>query len=376
MSTRTESSRPLSVGILGTRGIPAHYGGFETFAEELSVRLVERGHRVSVYGRRHLTSQNLSMYRGVEIITLPCIRTKYLETISHTALSVIKTLFGGHDLVLICNSANAVLCWVPALSGQKVVLNIDGIERMRRKWSCIGRSFYRLAEFLAIKIPTVAVSDARTIQAYYEREYGVRTPFIAYGAINEPAASSNILKDLHLLPNKFVLYVSRLEPENNAHLVMEAYLSSGIQDPLVVVGDAPYSRRYIRELKKISRKGNILMPGSIYGIGYRELISFCRCYVHATEVGGTHPALIEAMGVGCLVVVNDTPENREVVAEGGILYRFNDKVGLSEILADIWDDSSKYEHFRSKGRERVRLHYDWEQVTNSYENLFYKLLSK
>ncbi len=327
-----------------------------------------------VYGRRHFVHPRLAMYRGVEICVLPSIRTKYLETISHTALSAVRTLWGGHDIALICNSANAALCWVPALSGQKVVLNLDGIERMRRKWGLLGRSFYRLAEFLALEVPSVAVSDARTIQSYYEREYGVRTPFIAYGADTEPATSRETLKRLEVLPDRFILYVSRLEPENNAHQVMEAYLASGIPDPLVVVGDAPYGRRYIGDLKKIARRGNIRMPGAIYGTGYRELISCCRCYVHATEVGGTHPALIEAMGVGCLVVANDTPENREVVADGGILYPFNDEQVLSTVLASIWQDYGKYEYLRRKGRERVCLHYDWEQVTQSYESLFYEVL--
>lgn len=374
MSTRTRSRHPLNIAILGTRGIPANYGGFETFAEELSVRLVQRGHRVCVYGRKHYVHPRLAMYRGVEICVLPSIRTKYLETISHTALSVVGTLFKGHDVVLICNSANAALCWVPALSGQKVILNLDGIERMRRKWGRIGRCFYRLAEFLALEVPSVAVSDARTIQSYYEHEYGIRTPFIAYGADTELAKSREILNQLELLPHQFILYVSRLEPENNARQVMEAYLGSGIRDPLVVVGDAPYSRRYISDLKEIARQGNIRMPGAIYGRGYRELISCCRCYVHATEVGGTHPALIEAMGVGCLVIANDTPENREVVADGGILYRFNDKEQLSLILAGVCQDEGQYDHLRSKGRERVLLHYNWDQVTNSYERLFYEVL--
>ena len=112
------SRRPLDIAILGTRGIPANYGGFETFAEELSVRLVRRGHRVCVYGRRHFVNPRLALYRGVEIRVLPCVRTKYLETISHTALSAARALFDSHDIVLICNSANACLCWLPALAGQ------------------------------------------------------------------------------------------------------------------------------------------------------------------------------------------------------------------------------------------------------------------
>ena len=220
-----------------------------------------------------------------------------------------------------------------------------------------------------------AVSDARTIQAYYEREYGVKTPFIAYGADTEPVKSRQTLERLGILPDRFILYVSRLEPENNAHLVMEAYLKAGVPDPLVIVGDATYSRRYIRDLREIARQGNILMPGAIYGNGYRELLSHCRCYVHATEVGGTHPALIEAMGVGCLVVSNDTPENREVVADTGLLYAFNNVDRLAALLGKIWQDGSEYQPLRNRARERIRRHYDWEKVTDSYQDLFYEVLT-
>ena len=136
--------RPLDIGILGTRGIPANYGGFETFAEELSTRLVSRGHRVTVYGRSHFVEPGLKEYRGVRLRVLPCIRHKYLDTVSHSALAAIVALFGSHDVVLICNAVNAFLCGLPKLAGQKVVLNVDGIERQRKKWN------YRRADGLPV----------------------------------------------------------------------------------------------------------------------------------------------------------------------------------------------------------------------------------
>lgn len=368
-----DRKRPLNIALVGTRGIPANYGGFETFAEELSVRLVDRGHQVTVYGRSHFVDPALRAYRGVDICPLPCVRTKYLETVTHTSISILAALFRPHHVVLVCNAANAFLCSIPKLVGQKVVLNVDGIERLRKKWNRIGKAYYRLSEFLSTILPDRVVADARSIQNYYLQEYGFPPLFIPYGAVVEKCKSSAEVERLGLSPQNYFLYVSRLEPENNAHLVIQAYIRSGVDCPLVVVGDAPYSERYIRDLRHLAEARNILLPGAIYGRGYRELLSHCRCYIHATEVGGTHPALIEAMGAGCLVVVNETAENREVVGQAGFFYLFNDLQSLAQLMTQMGLRYDQYHHYRERAQKRVRDCYDWEKVVTQYEALFYEL---
>lgn len=360
----------LDIGILGTRGIPANYGGFETFAEELSTRLVARGHRVTVYGRSHFVSRSLRDYRGVRLRVLPCIRHKYLDTVSHTALATVVALFASHDVVLVCNAINAFLCGLPGLAGQKVVLNVDGIERQRKKWNIAGRLAYRTGEFLATVLPDAVVADAEVIREYYASEYGFRARFIPYGAVVGRTETSVALDRLGLTPGCYLLYVSRLEPENNAHVVIEAHIRSGVQQPLVVVGDAPYSRDYIASLERQAAGRPILLPGAIYGVGYRELLSHCLCYIHATEVGGTHPALIEAMGAGCLALVNDTPENREVLGGAGLVYRFNDPDSLAALLRDVDSRPDELAGLKSKAQARVSQCYDWESVVDEYETLF------
>jgi len=368
-----DRKKALNIALLGTRGIPANYGGFETFAEELSTRLVERGHRVTVYGRSHFVDPDLRSYRGVNICLLPCVKTKYLETVTHTFLSVLAALFKPYDVVLICNAANACFCWIPTLTGQKVVLNVDGIERLRKKWNRLGKTYYRLNEFLSTLLPDRAVTDARSVQQYYLREYGFRSPFIPYGAPVQKCESLEAVKSLGLTPQNYLLYVSRLEPENNAHLVIRSYIESGLDYPLVVVGDAPYAEDYIRELNLLAEGRKVLLPGAIYGVGYRELLSHCLCYIHATEVGGTHPALIEAMGVGCLVLVNETPENREVLGEAGFLYPFNDSKSLARLMLRVCSRPHLYQQYRERAQRRVRDSYNWEAVVTQYEDIFYEL---
>lgn len=373
-ATAETKRSPLRIAILGTRGIPANYGGFESFAEELSTRLALHGHEVTVYGRSHFVDPDLRVYRGVNIRVLPCVRHKYFETVSHTLIAAAVAAFSDYDVTLICNAANAFVCPLPRLRGQEVILNVDGMERLRKKWNWLGKAFYRLSEFLATQLPDHVVTDARTIQEYYLREYGYPSRFIPYGAPVERLETWEMLRELNLRPGEYLLYVSRLEPENNAHLVIGAYLASRLLIPLVIVGDAPYSRRYIERLKQMAKGGNILLPGAIYGRGYRELLSHALCYVHATEVGGTHPALIEAMGAGCIVLVNDTPENREVVEGTGLFYRFNDVESLSRLMAEVCTRRPDYEKFRRQAQDRVRQAYDWDQVVDRYEEFFYELV--
>jgi glycosyltransferase involved in cell wall biosynthesis len=370
----TQSPHHLDIAILGTRGIPANYGGFETFAEEVSTRLVKRGHRITVYGRAHFVPRSLREYQGVRLRVLPCIRHKYFDTVSHTALATLVALFASHEVLLICNAVNAFLCALPPLAGAKVVLNVDGIERQRKKWNVAGRLAYRLGEFLATVLPDAVVADARVIGEYYAAEYGFRARFIPYGAVVGRTETTGTLERLGLTPGCYLLYVSRLEPENNAHLVIDAHIRSGVPHSLVVVGDAPYSRDYIASLESLAAGKNVLLPGAIYGVGYRELLSHCLCYIHATEVGGTHPALIEAMGAGCLSLVNDTPENREVLGDAGLVYRFNDPGSLATLISQVCSRREEFAGFESKAQERVSQCYDWESVVDEYERLFVELL--
>jgi glycosyltransferase involved in cell wall biosynthesis len=370
------TKRPLNIAIIGTRGVPANYGGFETFAEELSTRLVSRGHRVTVYSRSHFVPRATRHYRGVQIRVLPCIRRKYLETVTHTAVSIARAMLAPHQVLLVCNAANAFLCFLPGLAGQKVVLNVDGIERQRRKWNAVGRAYYRLGEFLATQLADCVVSDARVIQEYYQQEYGFATRFIAYGASAERLQTTETVARLGITPGRYILYVSRLEPENNAHLVIEAYARSQLELPLVLVGNAPYARKYIERLRRQAEGLQVLMPGAIYGTGYRELLSHCLCYVHATEVGGTHPALIEAMGAGATVLANDTPENREVLSQAGLIYRFNDPASLATLMREVCGSPSAFRSYRSRGQQRVARCYDWEAVVDQYEALFVQLVEE
>jgi glycosyltransferase involved in cell wall biosynthesis len=170
-------------------------------------------------------------------------------------------------------------------------------------------------------------------------------------------------------PNRYVLYVSRLEPENNARLVIEAFKRVRTSHKLVIVGDAPYAHEYIEELRASARHDQrIVFTSFVFGDAYRALQQNAYCYVHATEVGGTHPALLEAMGYGNCVLTLATPENIEAVGEAGIPY--TDEKDLEEKLQRVLRDGSLVNSYRQRAQKRVREHYDWERIVDRYENLF------
>ena len=358
----------MKFAILGTRGIPARYGGFETFAEELSTRLAARGHRITVYCRaRHSEPE----YRGVTLQYLPTIRHKYFDTLAHSLVSTLHLAAARlrgrkQDAVLYCNAANAVFTWIPRMLGMPVALNVDGLERHRKKWNWAAKAWYRVSEWLATWMPNVVVTDAVRIAEYYQARYGRASVMIPYGAEVGAVATNAVLETLGLRRREYFLYVSRMEPENNALLVRQAFEQVETDYKLALVGDAPYAAGYIAQVRN-TNDPRVLTPGAIYGSGYHELGSHCFAYIHATEVGGTHPALIEAMGRGALTLYLNTPENAEVAEDAGLAF---DHGNLADVIRRVLDMSEEErESLRQRATERVRERYSWDAVTDAYEKL-------
>jgi glycosyltransferase involved in cell wall biosynthesis len=362
----------MRIAILGTRGIPASYGGFETFAEHLARRLVLRGHDVTVYCRAHYVSPRQLEYHGVKLKVLPTIRHKYFDTVVHTFLSAIHAVSKRFDAALICNCANAPFAPVLRLTGTPVAINVDGLEHKRKKWGALGRRYYRLAEYLSTLLPNEIVTDAQVIQDYYLAHHNASSTMIAYGSEVERRPDREAVRKWRVEPNRYVLYVSRLEPENNAHLVIEAFKKVRTAYRLLIVGDAPYAEQYISSLKARARGDKrIIFTGFVFGQDYRALQQNAYCYVHATEVGGTHPALLEAMGYGNCVLTLATPENIEVVGEAGVPYV--DEFDLAEKLQRVLRDGSLVQAYRHRAQQRIQTHYDWEGVVDQYEQLFQRM---
>jgi glycosyltransferase involved in cell wall biosynthesis len=250
-----------------------------------------------------------------------------------------------------------------------VAINVDGLEHKRKKWGRLGRRYYRFAEYLSTLLPNEMVTDAQVIQDYYLAQHNASSTMIAYGSEVERRPDRATVRKWRVEPNRYVLYVSRLEPENNAHLVIEAFKKVRTAYRLLIVGDAPYAEQYINSLKALARGDKrIIFTGFVFGQDYRALQQNAYCYVHATEVGGTHPALLEAMGYGNCVLTLATPENLEVVGDAGVPYI--DENDLAEKLQRVLRDGSLVHAFRNRAQQRIQSVYDWDTVVDQYEKLF------
>jgi glycosyltransferase involved in cell wall biosynthesis len=354
----------MRIAILGIRGVPANYGGFETFADQLGRRLVERGHEVTVYGRDRSVPRGTREHLGMRVIRLPAPRSKYLETVVHSLFAAFHALTARYDVIYVCNSANVPAVIVLRLFGRRVVLNVDGLEWKRGKWSPIGQAYYRLCAWTAAHLPVHVVTDARVIQRYYLETYGRDTDYFPYGTELEPVPDDGTLGRLGLEPGRYVLYVSRLEPENNAHVVVAAYEKVQTDLPLAIVGDAPYADAYIARLRATTDP-RVRFLGAIYGDGYHVLRSHATAYVQATEVGGTHPALVEAMGFGRAIIANDVPEHRETLGDAGRYYQGSD--GLAHELQAVLDDRETADAMGRRAHERAAAMYGWDATADAYE---------
>lgn len=367
----------MRIALMGTRGIPARYGGFETFAEQLSTRLVARGHEVTVYSRCGFLARwgALDSFQGVRRRRVPTIFHKYLETPLSGLTTFIDSLFQRYDGILLCNAANSPFAPILKLKGTPLLINVDGIERDRAKWNKLGKAWYLLGERASVSLATRLVSDADVIAEYYRSAYGCDSEVIPYGVHPRVRPAGETLRRFGLQPKGYVLYVSRLEPENNALGVIEAYNKLSTDVPLVIVGDAPYAKEYKDRLKAVASKG-VIFTGFQFGEAYEELQSNCRCYVQATEVGGTHPALVESMSYGNCVIANGTPENLEVIGDAGLSYPKNDFTELSKILAAVLSDSALIERYGDMARRRALANYSWDAVVSRYENLLSSLIDR
>jgi glycosyltransferase involved in cell wall biosynthesis len=366
----------MKISLLGTRGIPASYSGFETCVEQLGQRLVKRGHQVTVYCRSHHINYPEKYYKGMRLVILPTITNKYLDTIVHSFLSSLHALSQHYDIALYFIAGNSPVTWIPRLVGTRTLLNVDGLDWKRGKWPSLAKKYIQFSEYLATKLPNIYLTDSHVVQSYYDTRYQSKPPYIPYGSEVEIIAPGETLAYLNLEPRRYVLFVGRLVPENCAHHLVEAFHTLDTDLKCVIVGDAPYAEGYQAELRRLATgDSRIVFTGYVFGKGYNELGSNATIFVESSGVGGTHPALVEAMAFGNCVVVNNTPENLETIGNAGLSYDGEKgAASLQETLKYLLLNPQLVEDFRKKAKARALSCYSWDSVTDAYENLFERLL--
>lgn len=355
----------MRIALLGTRGVPARYGGFETAVEEVGRRLADRGHRVVVYCRSVPGADRPGRHLSMDLVHLPAARRRSVETLSHTALSVAHLLAHRVDAAIVFNAANAPL--LPALRAARIptATHVDGLEWKRAKWGPVGQRYYRLAESLAVRWSDALIADAQGIADYYRREFGAPTTLLTYGApLIEPG--SDRLAELGLTPGGYHLAVARFEPENHVDVIVEGYVRSAASKPLVVVGSAPYSDAYTARVHSVA-DGRVRFLGGVWDqTQLDQLYAHSFTYLHGHSVGGTNPSLLRALGAGAAVLAYDVDFNREVAEDAGRYF-----ISPADVAALVDTAESSPDGVRKAG-ERARAlagNYDWDDVAGGYEQL-------
>lgn len=360
----------MRIAMLGTRGVPARYGGFETAVEEVGRRLVAQGHAVVVYCRAAAgDGDRPDSYLGMELVHLPALRRRTLETLSHTALSVMHLLAHRPDAAIVFNAANAPLLPVLRVAGIPVATHVDGLEWKRAKWGRTGRRYYRAAEAMAVRWSDELIADAQGIADYFECEFRAPSTLLRYGApLVEPG--SDRLAELGLTSEGYHLVVARFEPENHVDVIVDGYTRSGAGKPLVVVGSAPYSDEYTARVHAVADQRVRFLGGVWDQQLLDQLYANCFTYLHGHSVGGTNPSLLRAIGGGAAVLAFDVDFNREVAAESGRYFTTADDVAT--LVDDAEADSACIALAGRRARE-IAKGYDWDDVAAGYEELALRL---
>ncbi len=362
-------SRPLRIALVGSRGVPARYGGFETCVEEVGQRLVDRGHDVTVYCRRtgRAPSQERPplTYKGMRLVHLPAVRHRSLETLSHTGLSVGHLLGHRTDVAVVFNAGNAPFLPLLRAARVPVATHVDGLEWKRAKWTGAGSRYYRAAERLSVAWSDALIADAPGIADYYRTTFGADTVQIAYGApILEHRTDR--LAELGLTPEEYHLVVARFEPENHVDLIVKGYVRSAARLPLVVVGSAPYAGAYTNRVRAAADDRVRFLGGLWDQELLDQLYTGARTYLHGHSVGGTNPSLLRALGAGASIAAYDVVFNRDVVQDAGVF--FSDDEDVARCVEDAEADREACRARGAAARVRARA-YDWDEVADGYERL-------
>ncbi|MDX2377454.1 DUF1972 domain-containing protein [Microbacterium sp. LRZ72] len=367
-----QQQKTLSIAMIGTRGVPAAYGGFETAIEEVGRRLVDRGHSVTVYTRGAETRQ--PTYLGMDLVHLPALRQKQLETLSHTGLSAFHAVTHHKpDAAFVFNAANAPFLPILRARGIPIALHMDGLEWKRSKWGARGKAYYRWAEEFGVRQADALIADAPGIADYYDHQFGVPTELIRYGAPILGQMPVEGIRALDLEPRGYHLVVARFEPENHVLEIVEGYRRSNARLPLVVVGSAPYAAEYTQKVREAAGEDpRIRFLGGVYDQPLLDaLYAHSYTYVHGHSVGGTNPSLLRAMGAGAPVVAYDVTFNREVLNDNG--WFFADPRDVTALLTSVEHDRDRAGQVGIANTERASEVFRWDLVADDYEALAQRL---
>ncbi len=367
-------NKKLKIAIIGSRGYPYVYSGYETLVKELSERLIDKGVDVRVYCHSSLFEKKPKYLNGIELIYTPSIETKFLSQIVNSFFSFIHVCFSNIDVVFVVNSANGPFGILTKIFGKRTCINVDGLEWLRPKWKGLGSIYFKFSSKLATVLYDEIISDSDHMSMIYEKKFNRKSKTIAYGSTIVKTESKDFLDELNLKTNDFYLIIGRLVPDNNSKLIIEGFLKSKSSKKIVIVGDVPYNDNYANQVKKMADK-NVIFTGYIKSqYKLSQLYRNCYCYVHGHEFGGTNPTMVNALDLNCEIIALDTIFNREMTERKEIIFF---KKNINSLMKSIifFENNKQYYVNKNKGYY-IGEKYEWDYIVTKYLELFLKLKVK
>ncbi len=366
----------MKIAFLGTKGIPNNYGGFEQFAEYVSIRLVNLGHSVTVYNPSYHPYKE-SSYKGVTIqrIFSPENLLGSAANFIYDHLCLKHALGAGFDIIYEAGYHSVALSYtilhVNKMKRPVLITNMDGLEWKRAKWNFFVKSLIRKLEKIAVHYSHYLVSDNVGIQEYYKSVFKKDSFYLPYGADIPTNFDSSLLFNYSVSPQDYFIVVARLEPENNVELIIKGFCNSTSRKKLILVGNI---NRYGELLRKRYKDDRLMFVGGVYNkADIDSLRHFSVGYFHGHSVGGTNPSLLEAMACACFIMAHDNPFNRAILKDPA--YYFSLQTEISDWVNSI-ESTRKLagEKHIAANVDRIRNTFSWEQIVGDHEILFRKLL--
>ncbi len=367
----------LKVCILGAKGYPYVYGGYDTMVKELGERLQKKGVDIRVYCHRSLFKKRPAEVNGIKLIYTPAIESKSLTQLSHSFVSMLHACMSDVDVIFVVNSANGPFGILSRLFRKPTAINVDGLEWLRPKWKGFGSKYFFWASKMATKFYDQVINDSDEMKRIYLELFNKDSKVIAYGA--NPSFESDVkkLKKWSLEKESYYLIVGRLIPDNNADLIISGFVRSESKRKLVIVGDVPYKDPYVDNLKAI-QDHRLLFTGYVTDPEeLKALYHNAYAYFHGHEFGGTNPAMLKALGYGCAIMALDTPFNQEMLQNGKYGWYFEKSAeAVSEIVGKAENSPENLKMLRQTARDGLTKKYNWDHVTDQYLYVFEELKKK
>ena len=365
----------IRVAIIGSRGYPYVYGGYETFVKELSERLIAKNVEVHIYNQKNLFPERPAIVNGIHIHYIPTLPHKSLNQIIYCFLSLFHAAFSSAEVILVLNLAAGPMGWIPKITGKKTIINTDGLEWLRPKWKGLGSKYFYFGAWSATKLYDQLICDAEAMQKVYMEKFNAQSRVIAYGAPPFKESSEDHISKFGITAGQYYLIVGRLVPDNNADLIVKGFLQSKSTKKIVIVGDVTYRNSYAEEIKKLANEKVIFLGYVKDAEVLMSLYQHCYIYLHGHQFGGTNPAMLKAMSNHCAILALDTPFNREMLNEGefGMFFEF-DRASVANEMELIEEDEAKVRMFREKVKYGLTEKYNWDVIADKYKSEFIKLI--